>query len=795
MPQDSQAGTGPAYSAFGYLPKNEDDNNLTEQDYKTHAACFIDKTLVAESRLFRVDDLTGSELVGRGRNANVSYEGIAYPYFMPPNYDAAREYRLRRDTPDYDRDSNGEIKETGKYLSPPGRSNMLFIPPGLTEFDFANLRLPCVVVEGEKKALALCRLARFAGSAFPFMPVGLSGVWNWRGKAGKTTASDGKRVSVKTAIQDLDLIKWSGRDAIILFDTNVNTNDSVWKARQALAFELTRRGASVLFAELPEGCSVNGIDDYLGAIEQQNGLETAVSTGVEMLRNATPFREAKPIFPDPPRPLDQTLRAVAELDPDCLPSVLRDWLCPASAVIGCPLDFLVLSAIAIAGSLIGARVRVKPLVNSNWFVVPNLYAGIVGKPSTKKSPALDEARKPLLRLQTEANKRYGHYKSDYEIEFRFCEKADKEARNKSKTVEEYKSNLALLDKPVKPVLRRFEINDATSQKVMQFLADNPNGLILTRDELTGWLTSLDAEYDQSSRAFYLELWKGGITYDHSRVSENRELHLSSGTLSIIGGIQPSKLQRYISEAYSSDSADGFPQRLIFSYPDVLRSGKRASADDYGRMERGLENACNTFRILAERQFGGRALSDSGDSFQPITFDAAAQNAFDEWRDENEAAALRKEEEDEVFASFLIKLPKNCAAVALIFHCLENIDAHDFPDQIKIDTVVRALAYIEVMTTHAERVFALGENRIFSLAQTLIGKIKLGKVVDGFTVRDLKRKGWAGLQTTEIINDVLALLEDYGYLKSIDTSDGPGRPTAKYFVHPSIRHEAQDEVGD
>ena len=206
--------------------------------------------------------------------------------------------------------------------------------------------------------------------------------------------------------------------------------------------------------------------------------------------------------------------------------------------------------------------------NSNWFVVPNLYAGIVGLPSTKKSPALDEARKPILRLQAAAREAYAIAKADYEIDAKYFEKDDKDARNKSKTASEYKNKLANIDKPAKPTLKRFETNDATSQKMIQFLAENPNGLILTRDELTGWLKSLEAEYDQSARQFYLELWKGGITYDHARVSENREIILTGGTLSIIGGIQPSRLQHYISEAYSFDNADGFPQRFLFAYPGM-----------------------------------------------------------------------------------------------------------------------------------------------------------------------------------------------------------------------------------
>ncbi len=114
-----------------------------------------------------------------------------------------------------------------------------------------------------------------------------------------------------------------------------------------------------------------------------------------------------------PRPLDQTLKPVPILEDDYLPKVLVNWLRPASKLIGCPFDFLVLSAIVFAGSLIGSRVRIRPQQANPWFVVPNLYAAIVGLPSTKKSPALDETRKPILQLQSTAKAEYDELKAEY----------------------------------------------------------------------------------------------------------------------------------------------------------------------------------------------------------------------------------------------------------------------------------------------------------------------------------------------------------------------------------------------
>jgi putative DNA primase/helicase len=138
------------------------------------------------------------------------------------------------------------------------------------------------------------------------------------------------------------------------------------------------------------------------------------------------------------------------------------------------------------------------------------------------------------------------------------------------------------------------------------------------------------------------------------------------------------------------------------------------------------------------------------------------------------------------------LPKSCFAIALIFHCLENIGAGNFPDEITLETALKAIAYTEVLTTHARRVFALGENQIFALAQILIGKIKKGDLEQGFTIREVMRKQWSGLKAKDTVQDVIGLLIDYGYLLELPTS-GEGRPTVKYSFHPALETEKKSEM--
>jgi hypothetical protein len=237
---------------------------LTDADLRLLAASFVSPELAQSAGIFRVDSFDGGLIVGRNGNAN--YAGLIFPYFLPGNT-SPREYRLRRDNPDLERRPDGMIKEKAKYLSPPGRSNLLYFVPMADPVWLTDTSLPVCITEGEKKTLALWELSWHGlseSASMPrFLPVGLSGVWNWRGTVEKTENATGQRQAVKGVIPDFDLIEWQGRFVYVVFDANVQTNERVQAARRDLCKELTRRGALVRFVDLPEMAGVNGVDDLL----------------------------------------------------------------------------------------------------------------------------------------------------------------------------------------------------------------------------------------------------------------------------------------------------------------------------------------------------------------------------------------------------------------------------------------------------------------------------------------------------------------------------------------------------
>jgi hypothetical protein len=264
------------------VPGNQPAFNLLEQDIHGLERSYITTELAEQAGIFRVDAVEGAQLIGR--NGKGDYSGIVLPYVLPGE-SSPREYRLRRDHPDLELQSDGSLKEKAKYLSPPGRGNMLYFMPRTPAEGLRDATLPICLTEGEKKTIALYRLSlhNVEKNRPRFLAMGLPGVWNWRGVIGKTTEASGERRDVKGTIADLELINWQGRKVFIIFDANVKTNSSVRIARERLANELRNRGAIVYFVEIPEEPCVNGVDDLLAikGAEYVLGLIDAARPAIE----------------------------------------------------------------------------------------------------------------------------------------------------------------------------------------------------------------------------------------------------------------------------------------------------------------------------------------------------------------------------------------------------------------------------------------------------------------------------------------------------------------------------------
>jgi hypothetical protein len=243
----------------------DDSSTLTAADLAHLLESWITPELAETARIYRVDGYRGAEMVGRKPSAAYAdkFSGLVFPNIAPGTA-SARGYRLKLDNPEYEL-KDGQLKAKRKYLAPPGSRNQLYFVPGTTVEELADTYLPIAIVEGEKKGLAAFRLAHFDRETPDFLAIGVTGVWNWKGTIGRGPGPKGGRVDINGVIPDLDLIDWRERTVYIVFDSDYRINDSVAWARKMLARELAKRGARVMFADIPEEAGVKAIDDLLVA--------------------------------------------------------------------------------------------------------------------------------------------------------------------------------------------------------------------------------------------------------------------------------------------------------------------------------------------------------------------------------------------------------------------------------------------------------------------------------------------------------------------------------------------------
>lgn len=267
----------PIFSSFG--------SDLTEDDYLRIAARWITRELADLAGLRRVDSLTGRQMFGRKGG---DCAGLIIPY-VPPGENHVVEYRLRVDNPELERRHDGSIRETAKYIQPPGRGNRIYFPPGIDVSALSDTSLPVIITEGEFKALALSRLANYQTAETRFVPIALGGVNNFRGTIGKTEGPSGDRRDIKGVIADIERINWKARRVVIAFDADAEKNPGVRAARSRLTAILIERGATVGYLEWPieEG---KGIDDRLAKVGPDKVLAdiTAIEFGgwqSRLLRN------------------------------------------------------------------------------------------------------------------------------------------------------------------------------------------------------------------------------------------------------------------------------------------------------------------------------------------------------------------------------------------------------------------------------------------------------------------------------------------------------------------------------
>jgi putative DNA primase/helicase len=444
------------------------------------------------------------------------------------------------------------------------------------------------------------------------------------------------------------------------------------------------------------------------------------------------------------------------------------------------------AAVVAAAAVIGRKIAIRPKREDDWTVVPNLWGLVVGRPGIMKTPALQEALKPLYRLVADA--RHEYQQKMRERDFHMAEaQARREARKKKlREAIENKQSIDELrhafEAPsyVAPTERRYVVNDSTVEKLGELLNQNRNGLLLFRDELTGLLQTMDRQGHENDRAFYCEAWNGTGPYTYDRIGRGT-LHIEAACISILGGIQPGPLHRYLREVFGEGQDDGLIQRFqLIVYPDTGGPWRNVDRWPDAMAKHGALAVFNQLNAMDPTEIAAHELSP--DELPFLRFTPEGQEVFNEWRTGLEAK-IRSDDEHPVIISHLAKYRSLMPTLALILHVIECV-AEGTGGPVSQAAAARAVAWCTYLEAHAQRVYQSVTVAGRIAAALLAAKLKANKLPNPFRVRDVYRAGWAGLGDREDVVRAVEVLEDLHWIRRQDVRPPEGgRPTAHFHINP------------
>jgi hypothetical protein len=574
----------------------------------------------------------------------------------------------------------------------------------------------------------------------------------------------GNRLSEEEAelvlVSAWELFEDAGRDAIR------DVQNSIKTAARRLEKNLTVRGGgalAVFHEDLPKAIA-NGWGWNIGSDE-----DPSYSWGA-------------------PEELPEMLPPVPAFDYRMLPDAFAPWVKDVAERMQVPPDFVAAPLMVALSCVVGRQVEVKPKRYDDWTVTPNLWGAIVGSPGLLKSPALKEALAPMNALISKATEAHKEALEEYELE-REVSQARRQAYEERKkklarsgdmiSVQQHIEDNRPDDEPEVPKAHRYRTEDTTIEKLGELLNENPNGLMVFRDELVGFLRGLDRHGREGDRQFYLEGWNGDQSFNVDRIGRG-SLHVEALCLSLLGGIQPGPLSRYVHDAGSGTVGDdGLLQRFqMLVWPDHPKTfenvDRRPDTESKKQITKVFEFADSL--DYDKPEYGTPALK----------FNPESQDAFDAWR-----VALEEEvRSGELSPAMEAHKAKYRSLVPSLALLIEIADAalgpsDEIPSEITELSTQRAIAWCSYLEQHAKRLYSSAERPEVSSARALLRKLKAGEVNHGDPVRVIYRHQWTGLRDREEVEGALETLSDFGWLK-VHRLESGGRPSEVVLLHPELR---------
>lgn len=400
---------------------------------------------------------------------------------------------------------------------------------------------------------------------------------------------------------------------------------------------------------------------------------------------------------------------------EIFPKAIRDIIEALEEYENYNVDFTSASFLTVFAAAMGNTWSVRFM--TGWVSRPIIYMVLVGSPSCGKTPPLQQAVAPLLKLDGEYDMIYCKEMETY----RRWERMSAKQREKHSLPEEMKM----------PQRKCHVVVDSTVEALIGALRDNPRGVLIYKDEIDSLLSNFN-RYNSSDEGYFLSLFSG-TPFKYSRKSNNEHIFLANPYCSIIGTTQPGRLGEQfgrLGEQFGGKRMmNGFSSRFLKVYPEI---DKMPSWNDTAMPDGVLEE---WERIIRKVVAATPSTDQEGKATSiELLFTQEAKLRVIQWKDEVNNKVYAETDSDAVRA-LCGKLETYLVRFCLVIQIMHGICGESGMDEIEPRTAELAIRLTEYFRNMESRIAPEIETGILDNRFTEL----LGNLRDSFTTADAVRE--------------------------------------------------------
>lgn len=444
-----------------------------------------------------------------------------------------------------------------------------------------------------------------------------------------------------------------------------------------------------------------------------------------------------------------------EMNMELIPKAIANYAIDQGELIGADPATLVIFSLGVVASCITDKLQIQPKkYDYGWKESARIWSAVIGDPSIKKSPLLKKAVSPLWKIEKEWRE------SNKAKLSAWIEKTEK-AKNEGAEL------------PARPLEKRLIIEDATIEKMGEILSNaEPRGILVVRDELSGWLGGMDAYKGGSKdKPAWLESYNGGAKI-FDRISRG-ETFVENWSASIIGGIQPSVIHAYA----RATEHDGLLQRFILFYAKPARQGVDRIPN---------KKAKEAYYSLISH------LAGLNGSDNPVTLSDGARAIREEF--ERKIDRIAQNHQSQHIKATLGKWSGLYVRLLLIWHCVEMKDKSLYPtaEQVEAETAKKVARFLwENILPHTLKFY--GDIDPLEDKATELANLILAREWKRFTVKRDFNQYWKASRAMKQweIQATLDRLEGFNWITPDNRTLNINGTATAYIVNERV-HELYNE---